>query len=173
MERLDDFYHLSAALTDFPIVVLKGTGAGDEYFDVLSTIIPQDILTELFESYQNLTDNIASPASEQKLRDTILSSPKLGPVARNIIKLWYLSIWYQMPEVWRQQYGQPNQGQQKYQDVQFVVSENAYIQGLVWQALGSHPMGAKQPGYGTWASSPDDELAVVNLPTQGGDHEHL
>ena len=32
-----------------------------------------------------------------------------------------------------------------------VVSAAAYREGLVWPAAGTHPMSAKQPGFGTWA----------------------
>ncbi|OZG71114.1 hypothetical protein BTA51_22300 [Hahella sp. CCB-MM4] len=162
MDWLDEFYHLSSALTDYKVVQLKGTGVGEEYLDVLSTIIPQDILSELFDCYRSLKVQNSSKPKEQLIRDAILCDAKLGPVARNIIKMWYLSIWYQMPDDWRQQFGKPNQGSPKYQDVQFVVSRNAYIQGLVWEALGSHPMGAKQPGYGTWSDKPTDKGSVIS-----------
>ncbi|WP_020409994.1 hypothetical protein [Hahella ganghwensis] len=162
MDWLDDFYQLSAALTDYKVAQLQGTGVGEDYLEVLSTIIPHAILAELFGSYRSIVAENSATPTEQLIRDGILSNAKLGPVARNIIKMWYLSIWYQMPEDWRQLYGKPNQGDPKYQDVQFVVSRNAYIQGLVWQTLGSHPMGAKQPGYGTWGDKPSDRSSIVS-----------
>jgi hypothetical protein len=28
------------------------------------------------------------------------------------------------------------------------------VEGLVWDAIGSHPQGAKQPGYASWALPP-------------------
>jgi hypothetical protein len=37
---------------------------------------------------------------------------------------------------------------------QNVVSGQAYIQGLIWDAAEAHPPGAKQPGYGSWAIPP-------------------
>jgi len=165
MDLLDDFYHLSAALTDYKVVQLKGTGVGEEYLDVLSTIIPRDILAELFGCYRSLDTQHPAKSKDQMIRSLILCDAKFGPVARNIIKMWYLSIWYQMPDDWRQLYGKPSQSPARYQDVQFVVSRNAYIQGLVWQALGSHPMGAKQPGYGTWSDKPVDNALVTSTTT--------
>jgi hypothetical protein len=36
----------------------------------------------------------------------------------------------------------------------FVVSPDAYTEGLLWRAIGAHPSGAKAPGYGSWASPP-------------------
>jgi hypothetical protein len=36
----------------------------------------------------------------------------------------------------------------------FVVSPDAYTEGLLWRAIGAHPSGAKAPGYGSWANPP-------------------
>lgn len=36
----------------------------------------------------------------------------------------------------------------------FVVSPDAYTEGLLWRAIGAHPAGAKAPGYGSWANPP-------------------
>ena len=155
MDRSDEFYHLSAALTGYSVAQLQGTGVGQQYLDVLVAIIPHPILTELFDNFRRLSEDGTATVPDTDIQHRILSHPKLGPVARNIIKLWYLSIWYPLPGEWRAHYGQPGQAAERYRDVEFVVSNNAYIQGLVWQALGSHPMGAKQPGYGTWAEPPD------------------
>ncbi|NOX93163.1 MAG: hypothetical protein GXP18_12170 [Gammaproteobacteria bacterium] len=163
MNRLSDFYRLGAALTDYEIVQLEGTGVGEEYYDVLTSLVSGNILDELFDDYNNLDKTCSGHVPDEQIRSSILANPKLGPVARNIIKLWYLSIWYQLPENWRQKYGIPNQTKNKYQDVQFIVSRNAYIQGLVWQATGSHPMGAKQPGYGTWSAAPGNQPHPVNF----------
>lgn len=155
MAQMDDFYHLSATLTGYSVAQLQGTGVGQQYLDVLMAIVPHSTLTELFDDFRRLREDDTPAVLETGIQRHILSSPKLGPVARNIIKLWYLSIWYPLPGEWRAHYGQPSQAEERYRDVEFVVSGNAYIQGLVWQTLGSHPMGAKQPGYGTWAEPPD------------------
>lgn len=39
----------------------------------------------------------------------------------------------------------------------FVVSPDAYTEGLLWRAIGAHPSGAKAPGYGSWANPPTFE----------------
>ena len=36
-----------------------------------------------------------------------------------------------------------------------IVSPEAYVQGLVWQAIDAHPRSAKPPGFGTWAFPPN------------------
>ena len=53
----------------------------------------------------------------------------------NIIALWYVGGWGQGFD-------------------QVVVSADGYREGLVWDAIGAHPMGAKQPGFDTWSEPP-------------------
>jgi len=52
-----------------------------------------------------------------------------------------------MADDWIKYYGSTN-------NVDFIVSAESYVNGLVWPAIGSHPMGAKQEGFGTWAFKP-------------------
>jgi len=163
MDKLADFYQVSVVLTGYNRSRLMATGVGEEYFEVLTSLVPEPIVNELFVCSRALAHEYKGDALNEKFREQILSNDRLGPVARNILKMWYLSLWYQLPPSWREQYGQPTQTTGKYQDVDFVISENAYIQGLVWPALGSHPMGAKQPGYGTWAFKPGEEITRFNL----------
>ncbi|MCZ7416839.1 MULTISPECIES: hypothetical protein [unclassified Streptomyces] len=40
----------------------------------------------------------------------------------------------------------------------FVVSPDAYTEGLLWRAIGAHPSGAKAPGYGSWVNPPVFEI---------------
>jgi hypothetical protein len=35
-----------------------------------------------------------------------------------------------------------------------IINAEAYKQGLMWTAGHTHPPGAKQPGYGSWAKPP-------------------
>ncbi|WDE13479.1 hypothetical protein [Thalassomonas haliotis] len=163
MDKLTDFYQVSVVLTGYNRSRLMATGVGEEYFQVLSSLVPEKIIDELFICSKALAHEYKGQALNEKFREQILSNDRLGPVARNILKMWYLSLWYQLPQSWRESYGLPSQSPGKYQDVDFVISENAYIQGLVWPALGSHPMGAKQPGYGTWAFKPGEEITRIKL----------
>ena len=45
------------------------------------------------------------------------------------------------------------------QDMTRVVNTAAYREGLVWDTIGAHPQGAKQPGFATWSFPPKD-LAI-------------
>jgi hypothetical protein len=59
------------------------------------------------------------------------------PLDAAVVELWYLGLW-------RGLMGTENR----------VVSARAYREGLVWDAIGAHPMGAKQQGFAAWAAPP-------------------
>ncbi|MCL1124107.1 hypothetical protein [Shewanella surugensis] len=168
MYRLDDFYDLSATLTDYPVTRLIGTGVGNEYNQTLSQWVRQDVLDELYHCFSQLERNNDGQVCPQALRHQLLSNEKYGPIARNIIKMWYLSIWYKMTDNWSMTYGIPAYsspviGVESPTPEDYIISNNAYIQGLVWPLMGSHPMGAKQPGYGTWSDAPLNSIASIHL----------
>lgn len=160
--NLTDFYRISAILTGFNEAKLRGTGVGETYYDVLTTLIPSPILTQLQDTFDTVeVTHLQTTAPQHENFDTlfrsqVLASDKYGPIARNIAKMWYTSIWYPLPAAWTKQFGSPSQSPEKYQDVEFIISDEAYKQGLAWDAVFSHPMGAKQPGWATWAFTPED-----------------
>ena len=146
----DLFIDLSVALTGFTRLDLLGTGVAQEYYDEVVGIVGEDICGYLWAASARAIEPEGrdSDELEKAIRETILSDPKLGPVARNIIKMWYLGSWERLPETWRGTYGDNVKGEDH------VVSGHAYKEGLVWVAMEAHPMGAKQPGYGTWSLPP-------------------
>lgn len=134
-DLLDDFVGLSAALTGFRAVDIYGTGLATTYFDTLTKIVGEDVLAKLLAGAGDIP--------------TLLVDPLLGPVAQNVIVLWYLGQWDQLPHSWRNTYGaNPN-------DVVQVIAPEGWTQALVWPAIGAHGMGAKPPGFGSWALPPD------------------
>jgi hypothetical protein len=90
----------------------------------------------------------AAPCSDL-LRRHIFGDAKPGPSARNIIELRYVGTWYQLPTAWSEAFG-PTQN-----DVTFVVSPAAYVEGLLWTAIGAHPSGSKGQRFCEWADPPD------------------
>ncbi|MFM6278765.1 MAG: hypothetical protein ACKN9K_10520, partial [Dolichospermum sp.] len=64
------------------------------------------------------------------LSSQILKSSKRGPVARNIIKLWYTATWEKLPPAWEAWYGAGKENSH------FIPSPQAYPEGLVWRAIG-------------------------------------
>lgn len=144
-ERLDEFLSLSADLTGFGRDHLLGTGVAQEYLQTLENIVPQLIVERLFGAYGSMTDE---DLLVDQLRAQILENVDLGPVARNIMVLWYCGSWSALPESWCERNGRSSR------DVGHVVSTAAYLAGLQWSAMGSHPPGALPPGFGSWAVPP-------------------
>lgn len=151
-QQIDVFYDFSVFLTGYGLVSLYGTGQGELYFESLKEILGDDFVTDLLTLYQQQVID-SQPGGIGDLNNLVqmnmLNTDQWGPVCRNIIKMWYMGNWYQLPTVWRQTYVNSDS------DTTRVLSKNAYIEGLVWKAMGRHPKSAKQPGYGTWSFAPE------------------
>ena len=144
------FIDLSEDLTAFSKVDLFGTGFADSYYETTKSIVGEGTLFELLQVYSTLALQAGKDyeTRKQSLRSELMASVKFGPIVRNIIKLWYVSTWYELPQSWRDRFGTPAN------DGTFVVSPWAYAEGLLWDAIGAHPPGAKAPGYATWTAPP-------------------
>ena len=145
------FKAMSAAFTGFSESTLQGTGLNDIYLQTVTNALNATLVEELTALYATLVlENPDDPAGlKQAMRHQIFASPKWGPLAQNIIQLWYTGSWNQMSQAWTLAYGPffPN-------DVSMIVSSDSYKQGLIWKAVGAHPMGAKQEGFASWAYPP-------------------
>lgn len=153
-EAMESFLEFSVVLTGFPRFHLQGTGQASLYFDTIRDIIGKDMFEEVLQAFHDLNCKAKNKTDESEsiltngLRSDILGSEKLGPITRNIIKLWYMSTWYELPQEWRDVYGV------KEKDTLFIPSPQAYPEGLLWPTIGVNPPGAKGPGYGTWKEPP-------------------
>jgi hypothetical protein len=139
-DAVTDFLRLSVVLTGFEDYELFGTGLLETYYDELLQIIGSREAGALFGAVDRV-----EPGNEHQFRVEILDNERYGPVARSILMMWYLGAWTQLPRKWRNRHGATSF------DTDHVVSAAAYREGLVWPAAGTHPMGAKQPGFGSWA----------------------
>lgn len=131
-DALERFVALSAELTGFREVDIWGTGQAKRHFDLVLEVAGDDLVARLLDSHARHA----------------LADPDLGPLARNLIVLWYLGQWDQMPRRWRDRHGASPA------DTAGVPSAAAFREGLVWTAIGAHPTGAKPPGFGSWATPP-------------------
>jgi hypothetical protein len=138
-DDLSSFFAMSAELTGFSEFELQATGVGEAYYQKLVDMVGLDTLDELYSAF-----------AEQAI-DDILTQPRLGPLAKNIIKMWYTGSWYPMPPSWRVR---NNVLPEKQAQGASPVSGEAYQEGLVWRALDAHPMGARPQGYGAWSQPP-------------------
>ncbi len=128
----DNFLEFSVALTGFSRLDLEGTGVGREYLEKVRQEAGDATVESLSKAWRQVA---RSTNPDEEMRRLILSDETLGPLARQIIKMWYLGVW---------QVG----------DNGIPVSAEAYTQGLVWDAIGAHPMAAKQQGFASWFFPP-------------------
>lgn len=144
------FVALSVVLTGFDDAELWGTGMVDPYLGWLLGTVGDQITGDLLSASH---DAIVSSGGDQGklerlVRDDILADATLGPIAQNLIVLWYLGQWNQLPADWRDAHGASAL------DQTCIISPDAYAQGLAWKAIHTHPTGAKMPGYASWALTP-------------------
>lgn len=157
---MEYFLDFSVVLTGFSRFHLQGTGQASLYFSTIRDIIGQDMFGEILQTFHRLDLEAQNKNDESiltnKLRYEIFGSEKLGPIARNIIKLWYVATWYELPKDWRDVFGI------KENDKTFIPSPQAYPEGLLWPTIGVNPPGAKAPGYATWSEPPSVTLVEAN-----------
>ena len=144
--RLEIFLSLSVELTAFSHFDLLGTGLTERYLATLDKVVGGEITDALLAAFVALPSE--DEARIRAMRTTILGNELLGDVARALIKLWYSGTWFELPTAWTERFG-PRPA-----DTTFVVSPDAYVEGLLWKAIGAHPAGAKAPGFGSWAFPP-------------------
>jgi hypothetical protein len=144
---LDEFLEFSSEITAFTKFDLLGTGQAEAYLQAATDVVGPEVLRELLDAYAGV--RTAEPAHrDRRMRREIFGDEKLGPIARNIVKLWYVSTWFELPQSWTQTFGAVEN------NVQFVVSPSAYTEGLLWVAIGANPPGAKAPGFASWVGPP-------------------
>jgi hypothetical protein len=149
-DRLERFTAFSAAVTGFTAFDVRGTGLTESFLSTITEILGDELVDELLGAWGRAEAAAQSDAAklENVLRREMFSDEKLGPIARNVVKLWYVGIWYELPREWMDSFGMLERNDT------FIVSAVAYTESLVWPAIGANPPGAKGPGYGSWAGPP-------------------
>ena len=147
---LKDFLALSVDLTAFPETDLLGTGLGGQYLAKVRAACTDAVVADLFAAHHAARAEAAGDPTglDRALRHRIFSDDRLGPVARNVIKLWYAGMWYGLPPEWTDTFGARTAAETS------TVTAASYQEGLLWRAIGANPPGAKAPGYGSWAQPP-------------------
>lgn len=150
----ESFVALSSVVTDFNRFSLEGTGQVDTYYQAVESVIGSKELEQLLTLYAEIArENSAADALYGALRKQLLGTAYFGPVVRNIIKLWYTGMWYQLPTEWRLSYGA------KLADTTHFIDDSTYAEGLLWQAIAANPSGAKAPGFGSWQFPPNIDFS--------------
>ncbi|MEJ2320782.1 MAG: hypothetical protein P8Z31_00140 [Gammaproteobacteria bacterium] len=144
-KRLEAFLDLSVVLTGFDHLQLMGTGVAPEYLETLDRVVSSGISDALLEASAGISSEEDLHAA---LSARILDDPVLGPLARNVIVLWYSGTWSPLPQEW---WGDTPRSSH---DVGHTVSAAAYLAGLQWPVASAHPPGGLPPGFASWASPP-------------------
>lgn len=162
-ESFEEFLLLSVDLTAFEETDLLGTGLAHLYLAKIRAACGDEVVAALLEAHQAVRADAAGDAEthdrtllDRALRHRIFSDDRLGPVARNVIKLWYAGMWYGLPSAWTDCYGAQTAAETS------TVTAASYQEGLLWRAIGANPPGAKAPGYGSWAQPPRIEDRYLN-----------
>jgi len=145
-DRKEPFLQLSELLTGFGTLALCGTGMADAYLETMDAALSAGNVDELLAAFGRLLSGAGRDAA---VVSEILDHPKLGPMARSLILLWYTGAWTPLPDGWRATYGASPL------DTKRVVSPASYQAGLQWVAAKAHPAGGGQQGFGSWAASPE------------------
>lgn len=158
-DPIQTFAEMSAALTGFQLSVIKPgldpVGLSTTYYNFVNQRAP-GLLVELLGMYRA---NASRPA--QEIADLLLDIASPTPsaaaaLAQSIVRMWYLGSWYTP--------GTADQEQ--------VISDQAYIGGLTWKAMQSHPMGYSEFTFGYWSKTPPSLADFgVDVPSQGGNDE--
>jgi len=150
---LDNFVALSAVLTGYSEAELNPDldpmALAQEYFDLVQAKTKPSLFDQLLTTFAGIVAGaggdpakIASGVQQQiLLPPDPCAGENIGDLARRIMRLWYLSIWYvnEPPGL----FGPGD-----------VVSSNAYTRGLAWDAMQAHPMGFSEMHFGYWADAP-------------------
>jgi len=143
---LEVFVELSEVLTGFGWNTLAGdpelTRVKQEYFATVRRHVPAELFEALLTAYQGIVrgSERSRLEIEEEVTREIVADSRFGPVARNIVKMWYLGVWYNPPA--QSRYG-------------YVVSSEAYRSGLVWQVMQAHPVGDSRLPFGYWTRLPE------------------
>ncbi|OBU85984.1 hypothetical protein [Chromobacterium subtsugae] len=137
------FLDISSQLTGFSATELEATGMASLYWDtVLRQNPPADVEGFLSCSRRILQEGGGDEtAIHEMIAAQLFPVSQFGGLAQNLINLWYLGQWIPANQ---------NLGLA----MQHNVSSEAYVQSLVWRAAQTHPPGARQPGFGSWAEKP-------------------
>jgi len=131
------FLALSVELTGFQAFDLRATGLVGDYYSKTVAAVDATALAEIDAIYGAVAE--ASADERHATVSGMLASAAHGVIVRRIVMLWYTGSWYVAPPY----------------DAA-TLSSQSYVEGLMWKAIGAHPMAAAPQGYGAWALPPPE-----------------
>ena len=147
MDPFDLFLKMSEELSGVPAFYLSGTGYATMYYEKFGKIVGRDLLDRLLAAYAGLP-NCCQKARKAAVLAKLLGDAEFGPVVRNVIKIWFLATWFELPPLWHQNYEVFDD------DKDSIPDPYAYVESLLGPAVGAHPAGAKPTGHQSWIAPP-------------------
>ncbi|MDB5347057.1 MAG: hypothetical protein JWP89_5434 [Schlesneria sp.] len=147
------FLEFCVEITGYPSVVLEGTGVVDLNQQLLEDVLGSTLIAKFYLLIETVLALSDASEREKRIRETVLPSPLFGPVVTNLIRLWYLGYWRELPDDWRQMTSRPKPGPTDAGRTH-VPSELSYIEQLSYRTARAHPPGAKPTGFGSWSRQP-------------------
>jgi len=129
--RLDEFLHLSRVLAAQELDV----HLAEQYLERVRDAAGADLDT-LLDRFQARVKAGDDPV--KIVKDRLLPDPKLGPLAKTILLLWYIG-------------GIQNPGSGDWE----MTSADHYYRALVWTAIGAHPPTLSNGYFGHWKYPPE------------------
>ncbi len=147
------FLKISAWLTGFEEVELQGTGMVATYYATLtSNNTPENADFFFAEVAAIFTRTDCEPeATNAAIATGLMPNSCYNNMAKQIILMWYTGQWFADPSSTSASSN--------------TINAQSYIQALMWPAADTHPPGAKQPGYGSWAKPPISVSSNAALAT--------
>ncbi|MBR7800272.1 hypothetical protein [Undibacterium fentianense] len=137
------FLQISVELTGFNSAELLGTGMLETYFATVQEGTTKENLGLFLQASAEILSETDVSTRETQIANLLMPDSSYLGLAKNIIYMWYSGQWG--PTV-----NSPDANLQEVRN----ISPEAYVQGLMWTAANTHPPGAKQPGFGSWAMPP-------------------
>lgn len=147
---LDLFVELSSALTGYDLKHSPSAlDMAATYLKVAVAKKSKPAVDAVLKTYESC---VLEANGDRQLLDQLIGQrlmtglDDVPSLARSILWLWYLSAWYDRPEIntWPDIY--PKGGG--------IVPGIAYTRGLAFQVGQSHPPGYTETRYGSWGSPP-------------------
>ena len=141
----DAFVAVASQVTGISLLELEATGLVDAHAGLFLTILDASGNSDQFI---NAIETLAADPNPAKAIPGAMKDAFFGPLLSNLICLWYLGEWLQLPAGWYVHGAQPPI------DTSTIPSPLAYAQAFAWRDAGAHPPGSRPTGYGGWALPP-------------------
>ena len=145
------FLDISVYLTGFSKIELQGTGMLEIYFNTINANTNPDVVRGFYDEVSKILALDNEKAILKRIEAELMPLSKFQGLGQLTILMWYMGTW----ATWTDDTSKTEEDENKYSlQNSVVISANSYVQGLVWDAAETHPPGAKQPGFDSWAHPP-------------------